>query len=287
MTPSARSAYLELVKSAEPLYRLLRKDEVNPSDLIAAHDPKIARVLRDVLASARRRFLLAFKPSDLDALHEDVKAALDRAFPDQLAGKLLDALTAIAQELIGHNVSTYKLEADFEQANSRATDFLRERVDNVFADLSDAQARSVYNAIADVKAEEHTLDDVTAAVKDVVGRELAWDTVNGPRTMDVDTWAELTARTEGTRAAVAGTKAVLQSGGYETWRWLAEAGACDECAGNDDEVVAIGEAFSSGDTDSPAHPGCRCPIVPNVAELTGEGEEPDDEGEDVAADDEP
>jgi hypothetical protein len=284
MRPDQRAAYVELVKAAEPLYRQLRKDEVNPSGLVDAHDPKVARVLRDILASARRRFLLAFKPGDLDALREDARAALERAFPAELSTKLVDALANVASDLIDHNVATYSLEIDVEQANSAAIGFLRDRVDNVFSSLSDAQAKSVYDAISQAKSEEHTLDDVTAAVKGVVGRELSWETADGTRTMDVDTWAELTARTEGTRAATAGTRAALVAGGYETWRWLAEGGACDDCAGNDDEVVEIGEAFSSGDTESPAHPGCRCPVIPNVVELTGDDENPDEQDDPEASD---
>jgi hypothetical protein len=145
-----------------------------------------------------------------------------------------------------------------DHLEQRRLDLFLERLVGA-ADLEQHQPRHVDRVAA--------LDDVVSAVKDVVGRELSWETPEGTRTMDVDSWAALTARTEGTHAATAGTKAALQTGGYETWRWLAEGGACDE---NDDEVVEIGEEFSSGDTESPAHPGCRCPVIPNVVELTGD-----------------
>lgn len=277
MTADQRAAYVVLVKAAEPLYQLLRKsDEINPTGLIDAHDPRVSKVLRDILISARRRFLLAFKPADAQSIKDDVTAALERAFPATLAARLVDALLPIATDLIDHAAANYSVELDTDKANEAALSYLRERVDNVFRDLSDAQAQAVYNAIADAKSESHTLDDIVASVRSVVGRQLSWETDDGPRSMDVDTWATMTARTEGTRAAAAGTKAALQSGGYETWRWLAEGAACADCAGNDDEVVQIGDTFPSGASEPPGHPNCRCVVLPNVAELTGEDDDSED-----------
>ena len=37
---------------------------------------------------------------------------------------------------------------------------------------------------------------------------------------------------------------------------------CDICAENDGEVVTIGDTFASGDDAPPAHPNCRCAVLP-------------------------
>jgi hypothetical protein len=48
-------------------------------------------------------------------------------------------------------------------------------------------------------------------------------------------------------------------------RWLTEdAQACPTCLANEAQgPVPLGTPFSSGDTDIPAHPGCRCAVVPS------------------------
>jgi SPP1 gp7 family putative phage head morphogenesis protein len=39
---------------------------------------------------------------------------------------------------------------------------------------------------------------------------------------------------------------------------------CDICAPNDGQVVNLGQAFVSGDTEPPAHPNCRCALLPVI-----------------------
>jgi hypothetical protein len=39
---------------------------------------------------------------------------------------------------------------------------------------------------------------------------------------------------------------------------------CDRCAQNDGQVILIGQAFASGDRQPPAHPHCRCVLLPVI-----------------------
>jgi hypothetical protein len=39
---------------------------------------------------------------------------------------------------------------------------------------------------------------------------------------------------------------------------------CDKCAQNDGKVILIGQTFPSGDTQPPAHPHCRCVLLPVI-----------------------
>lgn len=46
---------------------------------------------------------------------------------------------------------------------------------------------------------------------------------------------------------------------------------CDKCAQNSGQVVVIGQSFNSGATQPPAHPHCRCvllPVIPGMEEPT-------------------
>lgn len=75
--------------------------------------------------------------------------------------------------------------------------------------------------------------------------------------------AKTVAVTEAARAFQAGNYgAVLDATGtgleFEK-SWLAEGNACPICAANaDDDWIAFGSAFNSGDDYPPAHPNCRC-----------------------------
>jgi hypothetical protein len=56
--------------------------------------------------------------------------------------------------------------------------------------------------------------------------------------------------------------------GLEKQEW-AVSDPCDICAKNDGAVVPIGTSFPSGDTQPPAHPHCRCvllPVIPGMEE---------------------
>lgn len=42
---------------------------------------------------------------------------------------------------------------------------------------------------------------------------------------------------------------------------------CDKCAINAGQVVTIGGTFNSGDTQPPAHPNCRCALLPVIPDF--------------------
>jgi SPP1 gp7 family putative phage head morphogenesis protein len=66
-----------------------------------------------------------------------------------------------------------------------------------------------------------------------------------------------------------------QEAGIDTMQWSAVAGggtsvACDKCAENAGEKRKIGQPFSTGKTQPPQHPHCRCnlrPVVPDYDDM--------------------
>jgi SPP1 gp7 family putative phage head morphogenesis protein len=74
--------------------------------------------------------------------------------------------------------------------------------------------------------------------------------------------------TEQNRVISAATMARYKEAGLEKQEW-AVSDPCDICAKNDGAVVPIGTSFPSGDTQPPAHPHCRCvllPVIPGMEE---------------------
>jgi SPP1 gp7 family putative phage head morphogenesis protein len=49
---------------------------------------------------------------------------------------------------------------------------------------------------------------------------------------------------------------------------------CDICAKNDGQVIVIGQSFASGDQQPPAHPHCRCVLLPVIPGMEEEPEMP-------------
>lgn len=91
-----------------------------------------------------------------------------------------------------------------------------------------------------------------------------------------DARAQMIANTEVAKAQVTGNWEVWKSTGVVTSiQWLVSDNdnVCDECGGNDGEVVQMGEAFTSGDEIPPAHPNCQCVVLASEIDDGGEGEE--------------
>ena len=67
--------------------------------------------------------------------------------------------------------------------------------------------------------------------------------------------------TEQNRAVSMATMQNYERFGLEKMEWSG-AMPCDICAQNEGQVVAIGQPFKSGHTQPPAHPNCRCALLP-------------------------
>lgn len=79
--------------------------------------------------------------------------------------------------------------------------------------------------------------------------------------------ADTIAITETQRAFNEGALDSYELAGLGGWTWLAYDEACDECADND------GQEFAFDDETPPAHPDCRCAVVPLMGDYEEETEE--------------
>lgn len=69
--------------------------------------------------------------------------------------------------------------------------------------------------------------------------------------------------TETNRAVSLGAMKTYREAGLEKMEW-ATSDPCPECAQNNNQVVEIGGTFNSGAQQPPAHPNCRCALLPVI-----------------------
>jgi hypothetical protein len=79
--------------------------------------------------------------------------------------------------------------------------------------------------------------------------------------------------TEQNRAMSFGSIQSYKEAGLGKMEW-AVSDPCDVCAKNDGQVILIGQTFASGDAQPPAHPHCRCVLLPVIPGMEDEPEMP-------------
>lgn len=68
-------------------------------------------------------------------------------------------------------------------------------------------------------------------------------------------------------AAVEGYRGAVEAGVFVRKAWWAEPGCCPVCQANADaEAIDLDDEFPSGHAASPAHPSCRCVVIPVIDE---------------------
>lgn len=288
-----KALYVEAVQ-------LLVKSEGNPTprgfirSVHGLHDKYEAKALKAmtrIRKVSRRKFLAKFKPAFVERIQAlkkadseaDIKAEIRKVLESSFAGAssmLTDELDGMIDDIAQSFSSAYAVDLNIKLVNQQATDYLRTHADNYFTTLADAQADGVYSAIADAmdNPDGYTIGDIVDGIRSAYGATtMYFDTQDGSRELDADAWSLAVARTETARAASFAQRATLEDLGLKTWQWQVQETGCDICSQNDDEVVAIGEAFSSGDTESPAHANCRCICIAVMDELTASQDDSEEE----------
>jgi hypothetical protein len=93
--------------------------------------------------------------------------------------------------------------------------------------------------------------------------------------------AMLIARTETAMADVQGNMTAYRASPSVAGKeWILGSEACDDCVENNEAgVLGLNDLFPSGDDAPPAHPNCRCDILPSLIEDDSTGENEDSQAE--------
>lgn len=142
-------------------------------------------------------------------------------------------------------------------------------------ELDNPFVQDVLDALADqvVGVAETTKDEIRA----LVGRQAAegWsiddlaEAIQQAGVTRSATRATVIARTETTRAYSLGSLAAFEvSGQVDRVEWLTtqDEKTCPICEPLDGQIVAMGKPFDGGVYFPPAHPSCRCAILPVLKE---------------------
>jgi len=113
-----------------------------------------------------------------------------------------------------------------------------------------------------------TVRDVGNAVADAIelGMSAERSAKNIMRQVASPARALTIAITEQNRAISFATINRYKEGGLQQMEWEVS-DPCVKCAVNTNQVVNIGSSFNSGDTQPPAHPNCRCVLLPVIPDF--------------------
>ena len=251
-------------------------------------DRKAVTKLEGKIKKTVMAFFRSQVPVIAAALHAAMPATADKMakMSDAEARELLEAsnidwtelgpdletvLAAIAQDGVAQGLAQigYPTTADLlDQVNEKAVTWAEQHAADLVTKLAETTRKSLRGDIAAAIELGMSTEDIA----DVIGADYGFSEAR----------AELIARTERAFADVKGNLlGYAASGQVAGLRWItANEGddkVCADCELNDDVVVPMDpetgdatEAWPSGDSVCPAHPDCRCDLLP---ELTDETEE--------------
>ncbi|MGU3468079.1 phage portal protein [Methylobacterium sp. C33D] len=213
----------------------------------------------DVLRRALDEFLDDLDFTDLRAVAPEVADELEVVAADAGRRALAQIGAASREELV-------------DRVNTRAVAAARARAAEMVGMRFDADGRLVPSADARMVITEATRARLRETIASGLERNLGLDAIAEAIEADYAFSAERAARIAEYEVASANGAASLESyrGAAEDGiavrkAWWAEEGCCAVCQANADAgAIDLEDAFSSGDDATPAHPSCRCVVVPVV-----------------------
>ena len=166
----------------------------------------------------------------------------------------------------------HDLDAMLAQANEEAVKFAQDRAaELVGMKWSEDQSEWIDNPNPEWCIDETTRERIQSLTTQAM--EEGWSNdrlANEIDDLDVFGAArcDMIARTETAFADMNGNMATYEASGLvEASEWIVGSDDCDECQANADAgPVALGDAFPSGDDMPPAHPNCRCDLLPVLSQ---------------------
>jgi SPP1 gp7 family putative phage head morphogenesis protein len=119
-------------------------------------------------------------------------------------------------------------------------------------------------SVADTRLDELAEVLATGVEQGLSGSQLGKDLRD---VLDAPQWAETVAVTETARAMSAASQATYLANNVErkTWLLAPDQRVCDRCDANAAQgAIPTTDSFASGDAHPPAHPNCRCALMPVV-----------------------
>lgn len=230
--------------------------------------PELQRAGKRVAAKVRgltRKIAKDDRNVDQAPTAEEIEAIVDavpglspvarKALIEQLGSIAIQGASDAADVL---NLSAADYEAMLSVAHERAAEWAEEYVGEFITGINDTTRQGVRDAVAGNIRDGGTMDELADDLM-----ESHW--FSEPR-------ADAIARTETCRAQIQGTQQLYGEAGIEQKEWLmADTEPCPICEELNGQRVALDGEFTSEDLPEgidgpPAHPNCRCDILPVLPE---------------------
>ncbi|MDH2310352.1 phage portal protein [Methylobacterium brachiatum] len=207
----------------------------------------------------------------LDAYLDDLDFADLRAVAPEVADEL-ESVAADAGRRALVQLGAADRDALVNQVNTRAVAAARARAAEMVGMRFDADGALVPSANADRTITEATRlrlrETIASGLERNIGLDAITDAIEADYAFSEDRAARIAeyevASANGV-ASVEGYRDAAEAGVSVRKAWWAEEGCCAVCQANADAgAIELDEDFPSGDEASPAHPSCRCVVVPVV-----------------------
>ncbi len=267
----------------------------------------VAKQARKILDSEWEKSAAAVLAKDDDA--DRAKAAADRdaliaEISDRIANgadldDLQDMIAQVEAELQAVGLDTgaqmlAQISAHSSEltnvVNQDAVDYARRRAAEMVGMRYDGDGNLVENPNADYAIDQATRDSIRSTIADGLQNNIGTDAIADAIEESYgfsEERADLIAETEVARAnmqsSLDATTAARDELGINLGKyWQITSEACDLCQGNADAgVIALDDAFPSGDDSPPGHPRCRCNLSFRPLTYRGSGADDTSEGDDT------
>lgn len=148
------------------------------------------------------------------------------------------------------------VEGSFDVTNPKVIKWIKKRSGELIKGISDTTKEALKKTLAEGVEAGESIPNLAERVSSV------YSDAKGFR-------AERIARTETIAGSNEGAlQAYDQSGvvGEKEWLTALDEFICEECAGLNGEIIELHESFSGGYGCPPAHPNCRCTVLPVISE---------------------
>jgi hypothetical protein len=266
ISKSARATAEHFLPSSEQAHRTL---DATVKQMFQAQLGACKAALQDRWSEATAKAANPLKPPSEDEIFEALAAAVggvvDEDTVDDIDRALGDAVLAgAAQGMLDVGVTDRAL---ISQANQLAQQWAKKRAAELVGKKW-VDGELVDNSRAKWAISDTTRDIIRDEIQTALGKE-TWmhDLIASleESTAFSSSRAEMVARTEVSRAQVTGTlEAWKKTGVVKTVSWHNSVDdPCDECVGNAEAgEVELGRQFPDGSIAPPAHPRCRCSLLP-------------------------
>lgn len=187
----------------------------------------------------------AVSGNDIDAIFESkawkgqIKAGITLITP-----RIMDYILQGAK-----NAQTSIGDVPFDTSTPAITAFIEKRASLFSGSINDTTKAKLITSLKDGSEKGESITDLKARVESI------YDDARGYR-------AQMIARTEISASANFGAVEQYKQAGITKHEWQVVDPEDDDCLVNAGVTVTIGDAFPSGNDNSPIHPNCQCTTIP-------------------------